>query len=155
MSELIRVNEEQTEAPAFEPRFAIWQTALEQREDYILYGLGAGNATNYLVKCYQQNGWKQYVNRQFSPHCQYLGVCMDLGLVAAMLFIIFWAGIPFFFRGTQRYWVLCATGISMCSMMTDMLLGGLEGIVFVAIMAVLAYILPSSAPISDSAQYAR
>ena len=155
MSELIRVNEEQTEAPAFEPRFAIWQTALEQREDYILYGLGAGNATNYLVKCYQQNGWKQYVNRQFSPHCQYLGVCMDLGLVAAMLFIIFWAGIPFFFRGTQRYWVLCATGISMCSMMTDMLLGGLEGRVFVAIMAVLAYILPSSAPISDSAQYAR
>ena len=153
VSELISVNEERIEKPAFEPRFAIWQTALEQRDDYILYGLGAGNATKYLVKCYQENDWKQYASRQFSPHCQYLGVCMDLGIVAAILFIIFWIGIPFFFTGTQRYWVLCATGISMCSMMTDMLLGGLEGIVFVAIMAVLGYLLPSNAPISDSVQH--
>ena len=75
-----------------------------------------------------------------------------MGIVAAILFIIFWIGIPFFFTGTQRYWVLCATGISMCSMMTDMLLGGLEGIVFVALMAVLAYLLPNNALISDSVQ---
>jgi hypothetical protein len=40
----------------------------------------------------------------------------------------------------------------MCSMMTDMLLGGLEGIVFVALMAVLAYLLPNNALISDSVQ---
>ena len=144
VSELISVNEERTEAPAFEPRFAIWQTALEQRDDYILYGLGAGNATNYLVKCYQENGWKQYASRQFSPHNQYLGVCMDLGLVAAVLFVLFCVSIPFFFRGIQRYWSLCLTGICACSMMTDMLLGGLEGIVFISSMAVLGHIIPVS-----------
>jgi hypothetical protein len=80
---------------------------------------------------------------------------MDLGLIATILFIIFWIGIPFMFTGTQRYWVLCATAISMCSMMTDMLLGGLEGIVFVVVMAVLGYLLPSNTHISDSVQHAK
>lgn len=147
--EMISVNENNPVSPAFEPRMAIWHVALEQPKDYIAHGFGAGNATDYLVHRYQQYGWDGYIDRHFSPHSQYLGVCMDLGIVALILFIIFWMGIPFFFTGTQRYWVLCATAISMCSMMTDMLLGGLEGIVFVVVMAVLGYLLPSNAHISD------
>lgn len=147
--EMISVNENNPVSPAFEPRMAIWHVALEQPKDYIAHGFGAGNATDYLVHRYQQYGWDGYIDRHFSPHSQYLGVCMDLGIVTLILFIIFWMGIPFFFTGTQRYWVLCATAISMCSMMTDMLLGGLEGIVFVVVMAVLGYLLPSNAHISD------
>lgn len=142
--EMISVNENNPVSPAFEPRMAIWHVALEQPKDYIAHGFGAGNATDYLVHRYQQYGWDGYIDRHFSPHSQYLGVCMDLGIVALILFIIFWMGIPFFFTGTQRYWVLCATAISMCSMMTDMLLGGLEGIVFVVVMAVLGYLLPTT-----------
>lgn len=142
--EMISVNENNPVSPAFEPRMAIWHVAIEHPQDYIAHGFGTGNATDYLINRYQQHGWEGYIDRHFSPHSQYLGVCMDLGIVALILFIIFWMGIPFFFTGTQRYWVLCATAISMCSMMTDMLLGGLEGIVFVVVMAVLGYLLPTT-----------
>lgn len=144
VTELISVDTDNTNAPAFEPRFAIWYTALEQPKDYLAYGLGSGNATDYLVKKYQEYGWERYIDRQFSPHNQFLSVCIDLGIVASVLFILFWLGIPFFFTGTQRYWALCIIGICMCSMMTDMLLGGLEGIVFISLMAILNSMLPTS-----------
>ena len=143
ISELFSVNTENIESPAFEPRFAIWHTALEQPNDYIKYGLGAGNATDYLVNRYQELGWKNFASKQYSPHNQYLSVCIDLGLAAAILFTLFWLGLPLMFKGTQRYWILCFTGICMSSMMTDMLLGGLEGVVFVSVMFVLTYLLPT------------
>lgn len=144
VTELIRVDTENMNTPAFEPRFAIWHTALEQPEDYIMCGLGAGNATDYLVKRYEELGWKGFAERQFSPHNQYLSVCMDLGVIAAVLFALFWILLPLWFRAAQRYWVLCLTGICMCSMMTDVLFGGLEGIVFISVMAVLGMLMPNT-----------
>lgn len=39
-------------------------------------------------------------------------------------------------------------------MMTDMLLGRVERIIFVVVIVVLGYLLPSNARISDSVQYA-
>ena len=141
VQEMIHVDETNV-SPAFEPRFAIWKTALEQPQDYMAYGLGAGNSTDYLMAHYTQYGWEEYIYRRFSAHNQYLGVCMELGLVAAILFALFWVGIPFFFKGTQRYWALCATGMCLSVMMTDMLLTGLEGIVFVSLLFVLGQLLP-------------
>lgn len=126
-----------------EPRLLTWQTAIEHPQDYLAHGLGAGNATPYLVNLYEANGLTEHVQYQYSPHNQYLGVCMDLGLVAALLFVLFWLAIPFFFRGETRYWILCLWGISLCAMMTDMLIGGLEGIVFVVVMPLLSFIKKS------------
>ena len=143
LSEMMQVNES-SDLPAFEPRFAIWQTALEQPSDYMAYGLGAGNASDYLQAHYISHGWDHYAMRHFSPHNQYLAVCMELGLAAAILFVLFWLGIAFFVHGRQRYWALCTIGICMCSMMIDLLLGGLEGIVFINIAFILGLLLPQS-----------
>ncbi len=143
MTELTRVDESNIKSPAFEPRFAIWHTALEHPKDYILYGLGAGNATDYLVKRYEELGWTRFVQRKYSPHNQFISVCMDLGIIATILFALFWICLPFNFRGLQRYWISCLTCICICSMMTDVLLGGLEGVVFVSIMLILSFIFPS------------
>ena len=123
-----------------EPRLAIWQTAVEQPKDYLAYGLGAGNSTEYLVEHYRQHGWYEHTICRYSAHNQVLGVCMELGLTAAVLFVLFWFGMPFFFKGAQRYWVLCVLGIVFPVMMTDMLLSGLEGIHFLIVMSVLGII---------------
>lgn len=130
--------QENLREPAAEPRSAIWETALAHPQDYLAHGLGAGNATDYLVQRYAENGWDIYYQKRFSPHNQYLCVCMELGLTAAILFVLFWLGIPWFFSGTQRYWTVCALGICLTSMMVDVLLGGLEGIVFVCVIFLLA-----------------
>ena len=134
-----------------EPRMAVWKTALEQPTDYIAYGLGAGNSTDYLVERYQQRGWEIFYLRRFSPHNQFLGVCMDLGIVAAVLFVLFWLGIPWFFAGDKRYWACCALGICLPAMSTEMVLGGIEGIVFVNILFLLGTLLPDSTRQTDAA----
>ena len=123
-----------------EPRLAIWQTALEQPADYLTHGLGAGNATNYLVSKYEARGLEEPALYHYSPHNQFLGVCMDLGLPAALLFVLFWMGIPLFFHGITRYWSVCVCAVCACAMMTDMLLSGLEGLVFVVVMTIFAYL---------------
>ena len=143
LTELTRVDIDNINSPAFEPRFAIWHTALENPQDYIIRGLGAGNATDYLVKKYEELDWKFFALRRYSPHNQFLCVCMELGIFATILFTLFWILLPFRFKGLQRYWVLCLTCICLCSMMTDVLLGGLEGVVFISIMLILTFIFPS------------
>lgn len=137
ISETMMVQENLRE-PAAEPRSAIWETALAHPQDYLAYGLGAGNATDYLVKRYAEKGWDTYCQKRYSPHNQFLCVCMELGLAAAIVFAFFWLGIPWFFSGTQRYWALCALGVCMTSMVVDVLLGGLEGIVFVSVIFLLS-----------------
>lgn len=134
-----------------EPRMTVWKTALEQPTDYLAYGLGAGNSTNYLVERYQQREWEIFYLRRFSPHNQFLGVCMDLGIVAAVLFVLFWIGIPWFFAGDKRYWAWCALGICLPAMCTEMILGGIEGIVFVNILFLLGTLLPDSTRQTDAA----
>lgn len=137
--------------PSPEPRAAIWETAMETPQDYLLYGIGAGNATNYLVQKYAEKGWSEYALKRYSPHNQFLGVCMDLGIVAAVLFVLFWLGIPWFYSGDKRYWAFCALGICLPTMMTEMVLGGIEGIVFVCVLFLLGTLLPDSTRQSDAA----
>ena len=131
---------------------AVWKTALEQPTDYLAYGLGAGNSTNYLVERYQQREWEIFYLRRFSPHNQFLGVCMDLGLVAAVLFVLFWFGIPWFFAGDKQYWAWCALGICLPAMCTEMILGGIEGIVFICVLFLLGTLLPDSTRQTDTAR---
>lgn len=135
-----------------EPRVAVWTTALEQPEDYLAYGVGAGNSTDYLVERYRQRGWEIFYLRRFSPHNQFLGVCMDLGIVAAILFFLFWCAIPWFVANNKRYWALCALGICLPVMSTEMLLGGIEGIVFINVLFLLGTLLPDLPRQSDTAR---
>ena len=135
-----------------EPRMTVWTTATEQPSDYLAYGVGAGNSTDYLVERYQQRGWEIFYLRRFSPHNQFLGVCMDLGIAAAILFALFWCGIPWFFTGDKRYWAFCALGICLPAMSTEMLLGGIEGIVFIDVLFLLGTLLPDSTRQPDAAR---
>ncbi len=129
--------------PAKEPRFAIWHTAVESPQDFLLHGLGAGQSTSYLVSHYQAHGWTYYAEHQYSAHNQYLGICIDLGLVVALLFFLGWCCIPFAYSGFARYWMVCVAGITGISMMTEMLMSGLEGISFFCAMSILAILLPN------------
>lgn len=116
--------------PAFEPRFAIWGAATQNPSDYIVHGLGVGNATQYMVSQYEKYEWQHYISHQYSPHNQFLTICIELGIVAAILFGFYWAFMPFIFKGDRKYWMLCVIGICWVDMLTDSLLCGLEGIVF-------------------------
>lgn len=128
--------------PAFEPRFAIWEVATQTPSDYILYGVGAGNATDYMTSQYEKYGWQDYVSRQYSPHNQFLTICIELGIMALVLLVLLWGGLPFVFQGTTQYWMTSVVGIYFLDMMTDIPLGGLEGIVFFVAM----YIIGSCSP---------
>lgn len=137
----IRELENNSWAPTSEPRIAIWHTALERPGDYLAHGVGVGNATDYMVSRYQDHGWACYVHCRYSPHNQFLNTCIELGIAAAILFAMFWFCLPFCFQGTARYWTLCLVGICIPSMMTDVLLGGLEGIVFLVVMMTIGWLL--------------
>lgn len=148
ISEWTKVDTSQTD-PAFEPRFAIWSVATQTPTDYIAYGLGTGNATQYMVSQYKELGWTKYIYHQYSPHNQFITICIELGLAAAILFACYWAFMPFIFKDERRYWMLCVVGICWIDMITDSLLCGLEGIVFFITMFIIGTLFIRETPSPD------
>ena len=132
LKELMQVRDDVSH-PSFEPRIAIWQAAFESPEDYSLHGLGAGNSYAYIWEKFRQHGWSVYANRRFSTHNQFIATLMELGALAAVLFMLFWLIMPFLFQGKERYWISCVCAICFVNLSTDLFFGGVEGITFTII----------------------
>ena len=128
--------------PVNEHRIAIWRTVWEHRADYPVYGLGTGNAQPFLSEKYQERGWTEFIQRGFDTHNQFLNTWMELGVVAALLFVALWCFVPFCFKGNARQFALFATATLVCSMLVENLLCGMEGIVFCCVLLFLATLFP-------------
>lgn len=119
---------------AFEPRIAIWNVIIDGRNDYPIYGLGAGNSTAYLTQQYQARGWDGYAFHEYHPHNQYLMIWMDLGIVAAVLFILLWLCMPWCYRHKTRYLASYFVVLMICNMVTDRMLGVIESIIVICVL---------------------
>ncbi len=130
--EWLRYNPESIN-PGNEARLAIWNTIWENRQEYPAYGLGAGNAQPFLQKKYEERNWIDYIQRRFNAHNQFFTTWMELGVIAAILFIALWCYMPFCFSPRTRHLALYTDIILFLSMMVENLLSGLEGIIFTGI----------------------
>lgn len=77
-----------------EPRAIIWSMALEQPQDYIAYGLGGGQSTEYLITQFEQHNAFFYAIVRYHCHNQYLEELMELGIGGLVLFLLAWLSIP-------------------------------------------------------------
>ena len=128
---------EYSQDPAYEPRLAIWKTALEHPQEYSLYGVGTGNAANYMTEKYIEKGWIAYAWRNYSPHNQYITVWIELGILAAILFVALLFAIPWLYKGRTRQLALLFTEIVVFTMFTESMFGRIEGVFFVCLMLLL------------------
>lgn len=122
------------EEPSFEPRVAIWHIALESPADYLLFGRGAGCSKGYMTSLYQANGWTRLAERQYSPHCQYITICIELGIIAAILFLLIWLLMPFCHRRRAREFTFYGSAVLLLCMLTESMFDRIEGILFISIM---------------------
>lgn len=135
---------------AADPRIAIWHTALESPKDYLCHGIGAGCTAEYLTHHYEQYGWTEYVQHRYNSHNQVLCEAIELGGLAALLFLALWCAFPWTQKKSARRGALYVSTILVLSMMTENFLSGIEGIVTVCVALLLVQINVSS-PVLPSA----
>lgn len=133
VDEIFAYHPEQEE-PSFEPRVAIWNAALESPQDYILCGKGAGCSKGYMTQLYEAKGWTRLAERQYSPHCQFLTVCIELGGLAAFLFFAIWIILPLCYSGKAREYTLYGAALLILCMLTESMFDRIEGIEFICVM---------------------
>lgn len=147
--------EEHYHDPHMQPRVIIWHLALEQPGDYVAKGLGAGNAKGYLAEKFARVDLPLYIEEEYGPHNQYLQVCMELGFVAMLLFILCWYGMPFCFpKGSPaRKFALFFVLFFGINLFTDDNMSRIEGVIytcsFLLMMSLMAKQAPDKQAITD------
>ena len=114
-------------------RFNIWGAALQRPQDYIAYGLGAGQSKAYLAERYDDVHFDWYASKQYHAHNQYLEETMEIGLAGMFLFVLAWISIPLSTRGRARKTAMLFTTLFMLGMMTDCMFGKFDGIALWAV----------------------
>lgn len=145
IEQILSPEEHTAEVDAQNPRAMIWHFALQSPKDYIAYGLGVRQAEQYLYDHFEQAGWDKGVFNHFHAHNQYLLVCMELGIVAMLLFIAYWIAFPFCYpkQTRQREFALYLALMFGLNMLTDSLFSSMEGVVYYCASLVLLSFIPS------------
>lgn len=120
-------------------RFNIWGCALQNPSDYIAYGLGAGQSTNYLISHYDEKGFEYYTLKHYHAHNQYLEELMEIGLPGLLLFLLAWLSIPFCAQGKGRFAAIVFIVLYTLNMFTDCMFGMFDGIILWAVGMVFIY----------------
>lgn len=116
-----------------EERLNIWGAALQQPQDYLWYGLGAGQSANYMKAQYEQLGMTTYAQKGYNCHNQYLEEIMELGLFGLLLFLIAWCTIPICTHGKAQMMAWMFTLLYACNMVTECIFGRFDGIALWAV----------------------
>ncbi len=133
------VTEMRTISPDHDVRFNIWGVALQQPTDYIRYGLGAGQSTNYMLARYQETGCDYYYEKQYNTHNQYLEETMEIGLFGMLFFVLAWLVIPFCAQKKGRFIAILFVLLYLLNMFTDCMFGRFDGIILWAVYMLLIY----------------
>jgi O-antigen ligase len=127
-----------TERSAFqvneiEARINIWYSALQEPEDYIWHGVGVGCNSEYLTPVYDSLHWDKFKKRQFNAHNQYLGILINLGIFAALFFLLTWLLLPIWHKGRVRQFAtLIALTIGL-NMLTENMLDRIDGVIVTSV----------------------
>jgi O-antigen ligase len=118
-----------TDNELIEPRLLIWHAVFENPSDYIAYGLGAGNSTDYLVEKHKANNFpERFVTRKYSAHNQYFAAMMELGLAGALYLIAFFFLYHRFLTGNARRFAFYFSLLIAFNLLTEAMLGRGDGV---------------------------
>ena len=109
-------------------RFNTWGAALREPSNYLAFGVGAGQSTNYLVEQYQAGGLDSYAEARFHVHNQYLEELLELGLPGLLLFMLAWFSIPLCAPKQSRQIAWLFTILYLLNMCTECMFGKFDGI---------------------------
>lgn len=124
-----------------EPRINIWYSALQTPEDYFWHGVGAGGNSEYLVPIYAEHDWDKFTERQYNAHNQYIGELIDLGIFAAIFFILIWLLYPLWFKGRLRQFASLVVLTIALNMLTENMLDRIEGVIITCVILVTTALL--------------
>ena len=127
-----------------EPRFYIWATILRHLQDFPLYGLGAGQHINFLLDQYREAGNQLLVDMAYGPHCQYLGMWICLGPLAAVLLLGAFFVIPKVFKGAGHYSAHALAFLFALNMLTDDFLERMDSVLTLIVWFVLVYMIETT-----------
>ena len=128
----------------------LWQTALQQPEDYFWTGLGSGQDGVYLLSRLPEDKIpKIFFGTLGHCHNQYLQELIELGVFGLILFVLAWLSIPLCAPKEKRRIAILFTVLYVCNMFTDCMFGMYCGIALWAV-AILFICAPSLPPHSAS-----
>ena len=107
--------------------------ALQQPEDYLPWGLGAGQSEIYLIDRYNEVGLDSYANMRFHAHCQYLEELMETGFVGLALLLLALIAMPVCANGKGRQTGVILITIFGLNMAVDCMFGLFCGIALWAV----------------------
>jgi O-antigen ligase len=112
-----------------EPRINIWYSVLQTPQDYVWYGVGVGGNSEYLKPIYTSFQWTTFYDRQYNAHNQYLGVLINLGIFAAIFFLLIWLLYPLWYTGKTRKIATLIALILGLNMFTENMLERIDGVI--------------------------
>jgi O-antigen ligase len=130
-----------------EPRINIWHVAMQNPQDYIWYGLGAGGDKEYLASLYDSQNWDHFYERKYNTHNQYLGILVGLGIFAAIFFLLIWFLYPLWYSNKAKHIATLFAIIIGSNMLTENMLDRIDGVIITCV-SMLAIVLFSRAQLS-------
>jgi hypothetical protein len=112
-----------------EPRINIWYSALQQPHDYLWHGVGVGCDAEYLTPVYAAHQWHGFFQRQFNAHNQYLATLINLGIVAALFFLLIWLLYPLWYTARVRQLATLVALTIGLNMLTENMLDRIDGVI--------------------------
>lgn len=112
-----------------EPRINIWYMALQNPQDYLLHGVGAGANSEYLKPIYYAFHMDEFAKRDYNAHSQYLATCIDMGILIALFFTLIWLLYPLFYKGKCRQLATLVALLIAINMLTENMLARIDGVI--------------------------
>lgn len=84
-----------------DPRFQIWESAIEIIKENPVVGVGYSEAKPRLIERNKSRGLKEFAKARFNSHNQFLQFSLESGIWAAVLYAIFL--LPIYFGRENRY----------------------------------------------------
>lgn len=122
-----------------EERTQLWETALQQPEDYFWTGLGSGQDGVYLLSHFPENKAPEYFDKLGHCHNQYLQELIELGIFGLLLFMLAWFSIPLCAPKENKRIAILFTILYACNMLTDCMFGRYCGIALWAVMMIIIF----------------
>lgn len=116
-------------------RLNIWRIALHNRDEYSLYGVGAGQSFGYLQEKYADYNITQY--SQLNAHNQYLEEWIEIGIPGMVFFILAWLSLVVFVQGEGRKTAILLFTLYSLNMLTDCMFGRFDGIALWGVIMIL------------------
>ena len=132
-----------------EIRTRLWETAMQQPQDYFWTGLGCGQDGVYLLSKLPEDNVPPFFDKLGHCHNQYLQELIELGIFGLLLFVLAWIAIPLCAPKEKRRIAILFTVLYLCNMFTDCMFGVFCGIALWAVGMVFIF-APSQPPHSAS-----